>query len=187
MPAPEAEVVPDIAPDMAPTREEPAVADALAPEPPTVLTAAVSESDEGPDTTEALPAESVPSSETHEPPTVPVTVPARAPSGIRYAGGAAPNAARPDYWDAEEASPYAGQVYPAHDEHADADGNGHDGNGHDGGRGEADDSVSDQSPARRQPPELDDDAPPFATAPFAAVPRLNRVRSMPAPPADDED
>src|SRR5580704_13413798 len=35
---------------------------------------------------------------------------------------------------------------------------------------------------------IDDDAPPFATAPFAAVPRLNRVRSTPTPPeGDDED
>ena len=34
----------------------------------------------------------------------------------------------------------------------------------------------------------DDDAPPFATAPFATVPRLNRVRSSPTPPeGDDED
>ena len=39
----------------------------------------------------------------------------------------------------------------------------------------------------KDPPEIDEDAPPFATAPFAAVPRLNRVRSMPVPPEDDED
>jgi hypothetical protein len=36
----------------------------------------------------------------------------------------------------------------------------------------------------RQP---DDDAPPFATAPFASVPRLNRVRSTPTPPEADEE
>jgi hypothetical protein len=36
-------------------------------------------------------------------------------------------------------------------------------------------------------PEIDQDAPPFATAPFATVPRLNRVRSTPIPPEDDED
>ena len=36
-------------------------------------------------------------------------------------------------------------------------------------------------------PEIDQDAPPFATAPFAAVPRLNRVRSTPVPPEDDEN
>ncbi len=32
---------------------------------------------------------------------------------------------------------------------------------------------------------IDEDAPPFATAPFAAVPRLNRVRSTPTPPEGD--
>ena len=36
-------------------------------------------------------------------------------------------------------------------------------------------------------PEIDQDAPPFATAPFATVPRLNRVRATPVPPEDDED
>jgi len=34
---------------------------------------------------------------------------------------------------------------------------------------------------------LDDDAPPFATAPFAAVPQLNRVRSTPTPPEDGDE
>jgi Protein of unknown function (DUF2637) len=34
---------------------------------------------------------------------------------------------------------------------------------------------------------VDDDAPPFATAPFAAVPRLNRVRSTPTPPEEDDE
>lgn len=34
---------------------------------------------------------------------------------------------------------------------------------------------------------IDDDAPPFATAPFAAVPRLNRVRSTPTPPEEDDE
>ena len=34
--------------------------------------------------------------------------------------------------------------------------------------------------------EADTDAPPFATAPFATVPRLNRVRSTPTPPEEDE-
>jgi hypothetical protein len=33
----------------------------------------------------------------------------------------------------------------------------------------------------------DTDAPPFATAPFATVPRLNRVRSTPTPPEEDEE
>lgn len=35
-------------------------------------------------------------------------------------------------------------------------------------------------------PEIDQDAPPFATAPFAAVPRLNRVRATPIPPEDED-
>src|SRR5580704_12923376 len=34
---------------------------------------------------------------------------------------------------------------------------------------------------------IDEDAPPFATAPFAAVPRLNRVRSTPTPPEGDDE
>ena len=34
---------------------------------------------------------------------------------------------------------------------------------------------------------LDDDAPPFATAPFAAMPRFNRVRSSPMPPEGDDE
>ena len=36
-----------------------------------------------------------------------------------------------------------------------------------------------------QSQDLEDDAPPFATAPFASVPRLNRVRVTPTPPTDD--
>lgn len=34
---------------------------------------------------------------------------------------------------------------------------------------------------------IDDDAPPFAAAPFATVPRLNRVRSTPTPPEDGDE
>lgn len=34
---------------------------------------------------------------------------------------------------------------------------------------------------------IDDDAPPFATAPFAAVPQLKRVRSTPTPPDGPDD
>lgn len=34
---------------------------------------------------------------------------------------------------------------------------------------------------------IDDDAPPFATAPFATIPRLNRVRSTPTPPEEDDE
>jgi hypothetical protein len=38
-----------------------------------------------------------------------------------------------------------------------------------------------------QSQDLEDDAPPFVTAPFASVPRLNRVRVTPTPPTDDGD
>ena len=38
-----------------------------------------------------------------------------------------------------------------------------------------------------QSQDLEDDAPPFVTAPFASVPRLNRVRVSPTPPTQDED
>ena len=213
MPAPEADTEPGVAPTRAepvvadvrdaepPTVLTPAVPEE-APAVPEAAPAAASAAPDaaqqgaGPDeaslTAESAPAEPAPaepaaSSEPPEPPTVPVPVPARTPAGIRYAGGAAPRSgSAADYWDAEEASPYAGLVYQGRDEHAGADDNGQDGgNGHDDTKN-TDDSGSDQAPARRQPPELDDDAPPFATAPFAPVPRLNRVRSMPAPPADDE-
>ena len=208
------DIVPDTVPDIALTREEPAVAGDREAEPPTVLTPAAQEapavpaaasapgtahqetgSDAASWTAETAPAETAlaetalaetaSTSEAPEPPTVPA--PARTPAGIRYAGGAAPRTARPDYWDAEEAGPYAGLVYQGHDEHADADANGHDSGGNGDDTDGAGDSASDQPAARRQPEELDDDAPPFATAPFAPVPRLNRVRSMPAPPADDEE
>jgi hypothetical protein len=139
------------------------------------------------------------------PPTV--QVPALTPEpptrslGIRYAGngvpgmagnpqptksGASPAAqAEPtsqDYWEAEEDEQFAGLVYPARGEdRADID---------DADEGDADDvndAEAEGSAARDTPPELDDDAPPFATAPFASVPRLNRVRSMPIPPDDEED
>jgi Protein of unknown function (DUF2637) len=71
----------------------------------------------------------------------------------------APPASSAEKWDADGGSPYAGLVY----------------------------SARDDSSGEPRPQEIDEDAPPFATAPFAAIPRLNRVRSMPAPPADDED
>ena len=39
-----------------------------------------------------------------------------------------------------------------------------------------------------EPHDVDDtDAPPFATAPFASVPRLNRMRVTPIPPTDSDD
>jgi len=45
----------------------------------------------------------------------------------------------------------------------------------------------DHPPTVPNPVIDDDDAPPFATAPFATVPRLNRVRSSPTPPGDDDE
>jgi len=44
-----------------------------------------------------------------------------------------------------------------------------------------------RGPDYPRPAEIDQDAPPFATAPFATVPRLNRVRATPAPPEDEQD
>ena len=100
------------------------------------------------------------------PPTVEVPVVTPKPQGIRYASNSARNTPTPvDYWDTRDTEQFAGVVYRARE----------------------DDEEDDAPAARPAPPELDDDAPPFATAPFASVPRLNRVRSMPAPPADDED
>lgn len=145
----------------------------------------------------------------------PRTAPAPAPSAeayasmprpqhIRYAGdagsaaGDAPETARdPDYWDAEDTGEFAGLVYTARDDTEDTE---------DGAGANEDDNVTEakgdqarseaaedadvepgEAPSRKGPPELDDDAPPFATAPFASVPRLNRVRSTPAPPEDEND
>jgi hypothetical protein len=42
----------------------------------------------------------------------------------------------------------------------------------------------DQQPAAS---EIDLEAPPYATAPFAALPRLNRIRSTPTPPEDGDE
>jgi hypothetical protein len=132
--------------------------------------------------------------------------PARGPQGIRYAGNGVPGMAGKqqagerdaaqddDAWEAE-AGQFAGLVYPAREDHPDAE---DDAGGTDDDAGGTDDDVNDDSGdvndaesgepgPRKDPPELDDDAPPFATAPFAPVPRLNRVRSMPAPPADEDE
>jgi hypothetical protein len=129
-----------------------------------------------------------------EPPTSPVpTAPAR-PQGIRYASNGAHGTAgdsqaakrdtppAEDYWESEEAGQFAGLVYSSREDGADV------GDAAAGDTDDGNDADPDQSAARKASPELDDDAPPFATAPFATVPRLNRVRSMPTPPAaEDED
>ena len=85
-----------------------------------------------------------------------------------------------DYWDAEEAGQFAGLVYPARENGPDPDDDA-------SGADDVDDRDADEPSPRKNPPELDDDAPPFATAPFAPVPRLNRVRSTPTPPADEDE
>jgi hypothetical protein len=89
-----------------------------------------------------------------------------------------------DYWDSKEPPQFAGLVYPAREDSTDRDDAAA---SDDAGDGEGSGAEAGPSPARRDPPELDDDAPPFATAPFASVPRLNRVRSTPIPPTDDDD
>jgi hypothetical protein len=136
--------------------------------------------------------------------------PAR-PQGIRYAGSGAqgrtagepagtepaaePDATGPDatgeldsaerdYWDGDDAGQYAGLVYQDREESADSA-------AAPGGDDEQDasDHAGTGEGAPTQPMEtqkIDEDAPPFATAPFATVPRLNRVRSTPVPPEDEE-
>jgi hypothetical protein len=186
-----------LVPGLAPTREDPVIADG--PEAPVPQAAPA----------EAAPAEvAAPSVDEPAPPTVvvpalaaepPAAAPrAREPHRIRYAGGAVPGMAgtqQPaaedagdagddapqgtDYWESEEAGQYAGLVYAARDDQASAE--------DDADTGDADEADADEPAARSGHPELDDDAPPFATAPFASVPRLNRVRSTPAPPADEEE
>ena len=131
------------------------------------------------------------------------------PQGIRYAGsrapkrGAAEPAAEPDttaaapdgphedYWDGNDAAQFAGLVYPAREAgahpdaaagHASGDSTGPAGDVDEHTVRDDDDTEAGGPAARREPAEIDEDAPPFATAPFATVPRLNRVRSMPVPP-----
>jgi len=183
-------------PDQAPAvttapavRPAPPVAAQRSPYPPTEPAAVIDAA--APSTVQAaVPPTGPPTGPPTAPPTAPPTVPvpARESPNIRYAGNTPPQrawelpadeSAEPraeksaaverattapeDYWDSEEAGPFAGLVYSARDEEA----------------GEE---------AKPNPyPELDEDAPPFATAPFASVPRLNRQRSTPTPPTEDED
>jgi Protein of unknown function (DUF2637) len=122
--------------------------------------------------------------------------PTRVPQGIRYAGNGVPGMAGKqqaderdaprddDYWEPEEAGQFAGLVYPAREDHPDAEDAADDS---DDVSDDSGDAETDEPGPRKDPPELDDDAPPFATAPFAPVPRLNRVRSTPTPPADEDE
>lgn len=113
---------------------------------------------------EVLPADGPAVPTVDVPAMAPPPVPPR-PQGIRYAGSNVRNTPpSPDYWDDEQADQFTGLVYRASD----------------------DDDQADEA-AHPNPPEPDDDAPPFVTAPFASMPRLNRVRSMPTPPADEDE
>ena len=87
------------------------------------------------------------------------------PQGIRYASSAASEQFGNEDWEAEVDPALAGQVYPVLTSDPDIE-------------------VPPHQPGQSQ--DLEDDAPPFATAPFASVPRLNRVRVTPTPPSDDD-
>ena len=91
---------------------------------------------------------------------------APAPHAIRYASSAAAEQFGDEDWEAEVDPALAGQVYPVLTSDPDIE-------------------VPPHQPGQSQ--DLEDDAPPFATAPFASVPRLNRVRVTPTPPTDDAD
>jgi hypothetical protein len=166
--------------------------------------------------TREVPAAAGPESDEPAPPTVQIPAlppePASAPEGeptvaaptrgrpIRYAGSGVPGMAGnshpadrdaspgEDYWEGEEQGQFAGLVYPAREDQQDrpedADDSGDD--TADTGDTDSDEGTGEPAP-RKTPPELGDDAPPFATAPFTSVPRLNRVRSMPTPPADEDE
>jgi Protein of unknown function (DUF2637) len=144
------------------------------------------------------------------PPAVPAEPAPARPHGIRYAGSDAPGraAGQPDatepatepggaaaaaadqdedYWDGDDAGQFAGQVYPAREGSAGPNAAAGDGSGPVADHAAGDDGTEADDPAPgRVPAEIDEDAPPFATAPFATISRLNRVRSMPVPPEDEE-
>ena len=93
-------------------------------------------------------------------PTQPTQALRPAPQAIRYASSAAA-----EDWESEVDPDLAGQVYPVLTSDPDIDTSGY--------------------PDEPQNVD-DDDAPPFATAPFASVPRLNRMRVTPIPPTDTD-
>jgi len=116
----------------------------------------------GPEPTQEPTQEPAPGS-TPEPP---AEAPAPATQPIRYASSAAAEQFGDEDWEAEVDPALAGQVYPVLTSDPDIE-------------------VPPHEPGQSQ--DLEDDAPPFATAPFASVPRLNRVRVSPTPPTEDED
>jgi hypothetical protein len=171
---PDAPVTAAETPETAPTKEMPALAadasgagqdpgPAGAGDEPALAAPAV----EAPDTAypPTEPSEAVP-----PPPPAAGSEPARAPAkasqAIRYASSAAAEQFADEDWEAEVDPALAGQVYPVLTSDPDIE-------------------VPPHEPGQSQ--DLEDDAPPFATAPFAPVPRLNRVRVSPTPPTADED
>jgi Protein of unknown function (DUF2637) len=100
-----------------------------------------------------------------EPERTQAQAPASTPQAIRYASSAASEQFANEDWEAEVDPALAGQVYPVLSSDPDIE-------------------VPALRPGQSQ--DLEDDAPPFATAPFASVPRLNRVRVTPTPPTDDD-
>ena len=117
------------------------------------------------------------------------------PAAEHGATATEPGGPHEDYWDGEDAGQFAGLVYPAREASAHPDAAaGHDSGNGTGPAGDVDDPAAGDddtgtgAPASRTgPAEIDEDAPPFATAPFATVAGLNRVRSMPVPPEDDDE
>jgi Protein of unknown function (DUF2637) len=101
-----------------------------------------------------------------EPGPEPGQAPPGAPQAIRYASSAAAEQFADEDWEAEVDPALAGQVYPVLTSDPDIE-------------------VPPHQPGQSH--DLEDDAPPFATAPFATVPRLNRVRVTPTPPTGDGD
>jgi hypothetical protein len=212
--APEAVPAPEDspAPGAAPTREVPVITDAQE-APGAAARQSASSAHSATEANEVIapeaPAsEATPVQDEPAPPTVQVpalspeptgAAPARGPQAIRYAGNGVQGQAiryagngvqgmaghdasqSADYWGGEEAGQLAGLVYPAREEHPDVDHAAAD------DADDVNDTKADGHAPSKNPPELDDDAPPFATAPFAPVPRLNRVRSMPTPPADEDE
>jgi hypothetical protein len=98
-------------------------------------------------------------------PAPPTQAPRPTPQAIRYASSAASESAA-EYWESEVDPDLAGQVYPVLTSDPDID-------------------TSDYPTG--EPQDVETDAPPFATAPFASVPRLNRMRVTPIPPTDEDD
>ena len=130
---------------------------AIAPTPAEAVLAATAP--ETPDTALTADAPAIPAAEPSPPPRP-------ALQAIRYASSAASESAS-DYWDSDVDPALAGQVYPVLISDPDIDTSGY---------------------QPDEPPDVDDtDAPPFATAPFASVPRLNRMRVAPIPPSDSDD